>query len=228
MTLRTEGQTPTAPSLSTLAKTTVMALIAAGAILVAIVLPAEYAIDLLGTGRWLGLTEIASPRLSPVDVEGAGGAALAPVLNGPLGEYSAEFKLDVFQITLQPYEYVEYKYHLEQSATMLYSWTATAPVIHDFHGERPVGLGDAGPAEESFDKQDRRQARGSFSAPFSGIHGWYWENPGAETITIRLTSAGFYSTAFEIRSDRSRRTRDLRSLDTLSTLPEEASVPGAR
>lgn len=91
---------------------------------------------------------------------------LAPVQNGPVGEYPAEFKLDVFEITLQPYEYVEYKYHLEQSATMLYSWTANAAVIHDLHGERASGAGDGGTAEESFDKRDRRQASGSFTAPF--------------------------------------------------------------
>jgi hypothetical protein len=228
MTSQTELQTPALPSLSTLAKTTVIALVAAGALLVTIVLPAEYAIDPLGTGRWLGLTEIASPSLTPVEAVSPDGAVLAPVQNGPVGEYPAAFKLDVFEITLQPYEYVEYKYHLEQGATMLYSWTANAPVMHDFHGERASGASDGGPVEESFDKQDRRQASGSLTAPFSGIHGWYWENPGGEPISIRLTSSGFYSSALEIRSDRSRRTRNLRPLETLSPLPEESAGTGGR
>ena len=76
--------------------------------------------------------------------------------------------------------------------------------IHDMHGERAAGAAE-GPAEESFDKQNRRQANGSLTAPFTGIHGWYWENPGAETITVRLTSAGYYTSAVEIRSDRTRR-----------------------
>lgn len=199
-----------------------MALVVAGALLVTIVLPAEYAIDPVGTGRWLGLTEIASPSLTPVDVVSPDGAVLVPVQNGPIGEYPAEFKLDVFEIALAPYEYVEYKYHLEQGATMLYSWTANAALIHDFHGERPGGAPD-GPAEVSFDKRDRQRASGSFTAPFSGIHGWYWENPGGEPITIRLTSSGFYSSALEIRSDRTRRTGNLRPLETLSPLPEESS-----
>jgi len=228
MTSQTEMQTATPPSLSRLAKTTVIALVVAGALLVTIVLPAEYAIDPIGTGRWLGLTEIASPSLTPVEVVSPDGAALVPVKNGPVGEYPAEFKLDVFEITLQPYEYVEYKYHLEQGATMLYSWTANAPVMHDFHGERASGATDGAPAEESFDKRDRRQASGSLTAPFSGIHGWYWENPGGEPIRIRLTSSGFYSSALEIRSDRTRRTRTLRPLDTLSPLPEESAGTGGR
>lgn len=225
MTSQTELQTPAPPSLSTLAKTTVIALVVAGVLLVTLVLPAEYAVDPIGTGRWLGLTEIASPSLAPVEVVSPDGAALAPIQNGPVGEYPAEFKLDVFEITLQPYEYVEYKYHLEQGATMLYSWTANAPVIHDLHGER-VGGGE--PAEESFDKQDRRQASGSLTAPFTGIHGWYWENPGGEPVTIRLTSSGFYSSALEIRSDRTRRTRNLRALETLSPLSQDPSGTGAR
>lgn len=228
MTSRTEPHTPAPPSLSTLAATTAIALVAAAAMLVTIVLPAEYAIDPIGTGRWLGLTEIASPSLAPVEAVKPHGAVLAPVQNGPAAEYPAEFKLDVFEITLQPYEYVEYKYGLEQGATMLYSWTASGPVIHDLHGERASGTSDGGPAEESFDKQNRRQASGSFAAPFAGIHGWYWENPGGEPITIRLTSSGFYSSALEIHSDRTRRTRNLRPLETLSPLPEESAGTGGR
>lgn len=228
MTSQAELQTAAPPSLPRLAKTTAIALVAAGALLVTIVLPAEYAIDPVGTGRWLGLTQIASPPLTPVEAVSPDGALLAPVQNGPVGEYPAEFKLDVFEITLQPYEYVEYKYHLEQGATMLYSWRATAPLLQDFHGERASGAKDGGPAEESFDKQDRRQATGSFAAPFSGIHGWYWENPGGDPVTIRMTSSGFYSGALEIRSDRTRRTRTLRPLETLSPLQEESAAAGAR
>jgi hypothetical protein len=133
----------------------------------------------------------------------------------------------VFEIALAPYEYVEYKYQLEKGATMLYSWTASAPLLHDFHGERAAGAGE-GPAEESFDKQNRRQVNGSLTAPFKGIHGWYWENPGAETITVRLTSAGYYTSAIEIRSDRTRRTHPLRPLVTLAPLPETSDRVGGQ
>ena len=219
MTSSTPLQTPAPPTLATLGKTTAIAIVVAAVILVTIVLPAEYAIDPVGTGRWLGLTEIASPTLVPVDIATAKGAALAPVQNGPAGVYPAEFQFDVFEISLAPYEYVEYKYQLEKGATMLYSWNATAAVVHDFHGERVAGAAE-GPAEESFDKENRRQANGSLTAPFKGIHGWYWENPGAEPITVRLTSAGYYTSAIEIRSDRSRRMRSLRPLETLTPLAE--------
>jgi hypothetical protein len=201
-----------------------MALVVAAVILLTIVLPAEYAIDPLGIGRRLGLTQMSAPRLTPVENLTGDGVALTPVQNGPVGQYPAEYKFDVVEIALEPYEYVEYKYHLEKGASMLYAWTATAPLIHDLHGEPDGGSG----AEESFDKQDRKDAYGSLTAPFSGIHGWYWENPGGDAITIRLTSAGFYSSALEIRSDRTRRLRNLRPLETLSPLPDAAAATGAQ
>lgn len=209
----TQAPAPVPPSLSRLGRTTAVALVVAAVILVTAVLPAEYGVDPTGTGRVLGLTAIASPPVAPVELVRPADA-LTPTQKGPLGIYPAEFKFDVYEIALAPYEYVEYKYRLEKDATMLYSWSATGPLVHDFHGERAVGAGDA-PAEQSFDKEDRRQASGSLTAPFAGIHGWYWENPGAETITIRLTSAGYYTSAVEIRSDRTRQTRTLRTLETL-------------
>ena len=206
-------QIPTSTA-SRLAATTGVALTAAVGILLAFVLPAEYGIDPLGTGRLLGLTAIASPPrtiVEPVPVEGA---PLAPVARGPIGEYPAQYKLDVFEVTLEPYEYIEYKYQLERGATMVYAWQASAPVIHDFHGER-TSDGGSEPAEQSFDKSDRREASGSFAAPFAGIHGWYWENPGADPIHIRLASSGFYAAAVEIRSDRTRIAHQLMTIDSL-------------
>lgn len=216
MTAPIQPDTVPPPSLATLLRTTVVALLAAGAILIVFVLPAEYGVDPTGIGRRLGLTAIASPPVAPVEPEAPANALLSPTIKGPLGVYPAEFKFDAFEIALGPYEYVEYKYRLEKGATMLYSWSATGAVRHDMHGDR---TGDAAgeAAEESFDKEDRRQASGTLAAPFSGIHGWYWENPGGETITIRLTSAGYYSSALEIRSDRTRRTRTLRTIDSLHT-----------
>ena len=219
------AQTAVVPSVSQLARTSIVALIVAIAVLVAFVLPAEYAIDPLGTGRVLGLTEIAAPRGAVVEALVPADAALKPTVSGPVGAYSAEFKLDVFEVVLPPYEYLEYKYQMELGAVMQYSWTATAPLLHDFHGER-TGADQAGPQEESYDKQGRRQANGAFTAPFTGIHGWYWENPGGEPITIRLTTSGFYSAAIEIRSDRTRHPHELRLLSTLTPAPAPAESSG--
>jgi hypothetical protein len=223
MTSSSELQTLSAPSLSRLVATTAIALVVAGVILITLVLPAEYAIDPLGTGRRLGLTAIAAPPVLAVDMPKQDGAPMVPAQKGPIGEYPRDFKFDVFEVELAPYEYLEYKYQLEKGATMLYSWTASAAVVHDLHAERGRDATDGGPPEESFDKTDRRQSTGTYTAPFSGIHGWYWENPGAAPITIRLTSAGFYTSAVEIRSDRTREAHALLPLESLSTAAKAAS-----
>ncbi|ODS57800.1 MAG: hypothetical protein ABS36_04990 [Acidobacteria bacterium SCN 69-37] len=202
--------------MATLAKTTAIVLAAAGLILMTIILPAEYGIDPLGAGERLGLTAIANPPVTIIEMPKSEGAPLAPTANGPIGEYPHEFKLDTFEVALGPYDYLEYKYSMEKGATMVYSWTASAGVHHDMHGEHPA-VGGGEPEAESFDKKDRQEAAGSYTAPFTGIHGWFWENPGGDTIKIRLTTAGFYSGAIEIRSDRTRHPHTLHAPNVVRT-----------
>ena len=202
-------QERSAASLSGLAKASGISLTAAAVLLVTIVLPAEYGIDPLGTGEALGLSTLSRP-LAPVPPPQ--GDTLAPVQEGVVALYPGEYRYDSREFVLGPYEYLEYKYRLAENATMLFSWVASADVLHDFHGDR-----DGAPAStaESFDNQPRRQADGSFEAPFSGIHGWYWENPGGTTITVRLTTAGFYTSAHEFHYDGTRLPRDVRQLNTI-------------
>lgn len=107
---------------------------------------------------------------------------------------------------------------------MLFSWTSTAPVVQDFHGARAEAADDQA-AEESYDKQDRQGADGMFTAPFAGIHGWYWENPNADPVTVRLTTSGFYAGAVEIRSDHTRTARTLRGPDTWTPVANPAEGP---
>jgi len=75
---------------------------------------------------------------------------------------------------------------------MVFTWDATGPVTYNFHASpdgAPPGYA------ESFDAQEKTQGHGTYTAPFSGIHGWYWENVGTEEITITLTTSGFYTSA---------------------------------
>ncbi len=193
-------QTAALPTAKQLAATTAAAVLVAAAILVTIVLPAEYGLDPLGTGDRLGLTVMSAPQSAAPAALPAGATAVKPVQQGPLGQYGSGYKVDSAQFTLGPYEYVEYKYHLEAGASMLYSWKASAPLVHDMHGEL-----DGHPDQvTSFDKSNRQEGHGAFVAPFSGIHGWFWENPGGEPVTITVTSSGFYASALEFRSDKTR------------------------
>jgi hypothetical protein len=216
------GVTPQGPSTRTLVKATAIALVVASVLLVTIVFPAEYGIDPLGTGQALGLSALSGGTQVETPVAPPQGEKLIPTQEGPFALYPAEYKYDSREFVLGPYEYVEYKYHLEQGATMLFSWNASGDVIHDFHGD-PDGAPST--AAQSFDKRGRRQAAGTFSAPFSGIHGWYWENPGGETINVRVTTSGFYTSAHEFRFDKTRFQRAVRNLDSIPISDDDKENP---
>jgi hypothetical protein len=165
---------------------TTMALIVAAVVLVVAVLPAEYGIDPLGTGARLGLTGLAA-------VEDESGSLT--MLRGVNTSQPDTYKVDTIQVRLRPGKAVEYKYHMESGRSMVYSWNASGNVMYDFHGQP-----DGKPAEDSrsYDKTDRPErntAHGAFTAPFTGVHGWYFENPGETEVRITVTSAGFYDRA---------------------------------
>lgn len=156
---------------------TLGALVAAVLILVVAVLPVEYGLDLIGAGRVLGLS------------------ALAETGAGAVSTQADSFKRDAVDFELAPFEAIEYKYRLAQGASMVFSWEATGPVVADFHAE-PDG---AAPGfAESFDRREAAAAHGTLVAPFAGIHGWYWQNTGTKNVTVRLTTAGFYTAGLEI------------------------------
>ena len=207
------GRTPVppAPSARTLAVASAIAVLAAVVVLVTAVLPAEYGIDPLGTGKALGLLALSQAgRQAPVPAPQ--GTALKPVHNGNIAVYPRQYQVDSRKFVLGPYEYVEFKYHLEKDAVMLFSWTADGDVLQDFHGDPDGGAKDA---TQSYDKQPRRTVVGSFIAPFSGIHGWYWENPSAETVTVKVTSSGFYGAAYEFTMKSTRESRRVQGIDAI-------------
>ena|SRR5688572_15250758 len=120
-----------------------------------------------------------------------------PPTPGAFVTQQGPFKTDAMEIKLAPKEGMEYKYRLAKGAGLLFAWTATAPVHYELHSEP-----EAGPKgyAETFDKHDSRDSgNGSYVAPFSGIHGWYWENRTESDVTIRLTSAGHYTESLEFR-----------------------------
>jgi hypothetical protein len=159
-------------------KATIAAMLVAAIILVTLVLPAEYGIDPLGTGEVLGLTGL------------SGGEAATVV------EHAGALSHDKVTFVLGTFESVEYKYESERGSTIVFDWQATAPVTFDFHGE-PAG-GPAGFAE-SYAAGKAAVGRGSFNAPFSGIHGWYFENRTFSDVTVTLKASGFYQKSFTYR-----------------------------
>jgi len=194
-----------APSKKAIAKATGIALIVALAILFVAVLPAEYGIDPLKTGAALHLTDLARTaqtkpgQTKPAQPEPEAKPVAARPTPAPAGIYTAQsttYKVDTEDLTLLPGDGVEIKYHMLKGAGMVYAWKATGNVAYEFHGEP-----DNKPNKDYFESYElddtvgKNHSFGSFTAPTTGIHGWFWENKGKTRVDIHLTTAGFYDSA---------------------------------
>jgi hypothetical protein len=172
------------------------ALLAAGLILVMFVLPAEFGVDPLGTGARAGLLDLGltGQQVEALEQAAATGEAGQATLIVP---QERTFQTETVEFTVGPREGMEYKYRLDKGEALLYSWRTSTPVAYEFHAE-PDGA-PRGYAQ-TYEKAQASQASGTLTAPFSGIHGWYWENLSDQAITVTLTTAGYYNIAHEFRS----------------------------
>jgi hypothetical protein len=182
-----------APSRGALAKATGIALLVALFLLFTAVLPAEYGFDPLKTGAALGLTGISQAQVKEVK-----GATPTPA-PGQTGVYTPEpkiYKVDSEDFQLRPGEGVEMKYHMRKGAEMVYGWKADGKLTFEFHGEP-----DQKPNKDYFEsyeldnKVGKDASYGSFTAPSTGIHGWFWQNKGSKPVQFHLNVAGFFDSA---------------------------------
>ncbi len=185
------AQNVEAPSKSAIAKATGIALIVSVLLLFVAVLPAEYGFDPLKTGAALGLTGIAKAA------EVQAGAAPKPVTAA--GVYTPQakiYKVDAQDFQLRPGDGVEMKYHMAKGAGMVYAWKANGKLTFEFHGEPDQKPNkDYYESYELDDKVGKETSYGSFIAPSTGIHGWFWQNKGDKDVEFRLMVAGFFDSA---------------------------------
>lgn len=217
----------TAPSKSQLLKITGAALGVAVLLLVLVILPAEYGIDYTGFGRATGLTTLAqssagtsqasadqsAAQTSQADTgadagTGDGGEETLPWRKGgppPLegiDDYSRNHdtphKTKTVKVKLAAGEEVEYKAILNKGEPLLFSWSIPeGNIYYEFHGEPTEGEWPKG-FYMSYSMGKTGTQNGSFVAPFTGRHGWYWVNYNDEPVTIRLTFAGYFVSAKEV------------------------------
>jgi hypothetical protein len=207
--------TDTAPTIATpvsrkkLLIGSAVALTAAAVALVVFILPAEYGIDPTGAGEALGVTKLADTGeeeniylkrglartnvLFPLD------AAAEPneeTLRATLEDKGiavpadAEVRTDRYTFELLPYEGIEMKYVLAEGAPMVFSWRTAAPVNVDMHSHPFEGGTEA---TESFVIEDLSSQTAVYVAPFTGIHGWYWQNRTLENVTLTLDATGAFT-----------------------------------
>ena len=185
------------PTSRQLGKATVGAAAAATAILIAVVLPAEYAIDPTGAGRALGLTQMGEVKqqlaleaerdAAPASASAATGANTSESKPAQIAERS-----DITRVTLAPGEGAEVKFTTTEGARVAFEWSVNGGhVNYDTHGDPPNapkgfyhGYGKG--------KQSTGE-RGELVAAFDGKHGWFWRNRSDQAVTVTLRTEGRYS-----------------------------------
>lgn len=207
--LPTRAELPTSKQLL---RSTIIAIMAAAAILVTVVLPAEYAIDPTGIGRTLRLVEmgeIKTQLAKEAEKDRADGKqsnaqpqpanpdqrsslmerVFAGLLIKPAAAQTAPAgRSDQMSVTLKPGEASEIKLAMKKGAKVEYAWTATGGVVNfDMHG-------DGGGQQTSYEKgRGEASAKGVLEAAFDGNHGWFWRNRDKGEVTVTLRTNGAYS-----------------------------------
>src|SRR5687767_6100000 len=176
-------------------KATVIAALAAAAILVAVVLPAEYGIDWTGLGNLTGLTAMGRDKVAAAKAAQKEVASPAsPTKTGPdtvATSSTRALRSDAIEIPIGPGVGLEYKAVLAEGESMVFEWDAGgAKLTFDFHGEP-----EKGPEGMflTFKKGAAAKDAGTLRAPFGGTHGWYWKNAGTLPVVVKLRVSGFYS-----------------------------------
>lgn len=205
------------PSSQQLLRSTTIAIAVAAALLVAVVLPAEYGIDPTGVGARLGLTEMGKIKTTlaaeaeadkladaqrqtapaPAPTAPVQAAAQVPVPAAPLAasastaKPAAGMRSDEMTVTLKPGQGSEVKMAMNKGAKVTYSWKVNGGLVnHDTHGD-PVAGAPGGYHGYGKGRQMDSDA-GELVAAFDGNHGWFWRNRGTSDVTVTIKTNGEY------------------------------------
>jgi len=185
-----------------------VAVIVAAIAMVFFILPAERGIDLTGFGEKTGLTRLAQSGsgtniylerglkrnnvLFPLDASAKPDEATLRTTLAAKGiaiPAGAKFVSDHWEYELLPYDSIEMKYKLAKGDPMIFSWHAPKGMHYDMHSVPDEG---GNPATESFAISDAPSQTAVFVAPFTGIHGWFWQNQTLENQTVSIDATGSF------------------------------------
>lgn len=165
------------PSTSSLLLSLALALLVAALLFVIAVLPAEYGIDPTGLGTRLGLTNMLATGSVPENSS-----------RPDAGEPDA--REDTTEIFVPARDGLEYKFFLDQYASLKYAWSSNVPVYFDLHGEPEDSTSGY---FESYAEGKVSDIKGTITTPFAGSHGWYFRNDTETDATVTLTTQGIYT-----------------------------------
>jgi len=156
-------------------------------IAVAFVLPAETGWDPTGIGTATGLVKIAEPDNAELERGMARVETQDVLLLSDTTPAPEEGVTDSWEYELGPYEAVEFKYTIPEGARMAFSWEGSDTLNYDMHSHPFEGGVEA---TESFGVDEAQKMHGVYIAPFTGIHGWYWQNRSVQPVTLKLETSG--------------------------------------
>ena len=179
----------------TLAMITGGGLLAGALIVLGAIMPAEFNTDPLGIGKLSGIARLWAPD----EKTWKPGAGTEPAHSSatPIVRTTLDIPLGAAD---WPEAALEYKFAMKPGQTLIYKWEAlnadgspvTVPVEFDFHGHTLAADGEE-MTVANYRKDRATSDTGAITAPFDGIHGWYFKNHAPDPITIRLVAEGFYS-----------------------------------
>lgn len=199
------------PSSRALLRSTAVAALVAGLILVCVVLPAEYAIDPTGVGGVLGLTRMGEIKMELAEEAAAAEAAealaaqsdglSAPAVDGrgvaspdSATAVAPAVASDTIRVELAPGQGREIKLAMKEGAEVRFEWTVDGGVVNsDTHADRP-GLSYHGYAKGQSQEGDS----GVLTAAFDGMHGWFWRNRSQAPVVVTLRTEGDYQEVKEV------------------------------
>jgi len=126
------------------------------------------------------------------------------VLPMPAGVYADtnNFNMEAFEVVVPGLDWIETKVDMDMGKAIIYRWelvedeTTTAQtaqnIYTEFHGHKPRVEGELGELMY-YRKAVGGYGQGFFRSPFTGIHGWFFDNTNEQDITIRIQIAGEFS-----------------------------------
>ncbi len=174
------------PSIKSLIYSCIASLLLAMIIFVIAVLPAEFNIDPTGLGKKLGLTILAQTHHKDIKPT----IATCDETKKTTEQVEANGWQDSVMITVPAKKGLEYKFHIKKGEQFEFVWkTEGTSLYFDFHGEPE---GNTTGYFKSFKESTQSESSGTLVAPFTGVHGWYWENKSNHPVSITLKTRGQY------------------------------------
>jgi hypothetical protein len=175
-------------------------------VIILLVLPLGYGIDLTGIGERLGYNA-ASVREKPANGITAGTMGMqvqntATTFNNrqaitqattPAIDLSGEIQeshQESVHLTVPAKQNLSFRFYMERDYDLAYNWaTDGKPLYSELRGENPATKDNK---VKVFGKLTQSRGKGFFIPPFTGTYSLYWENKTDKPIKVRLTAKGVY------------------------------------